>query len=297
VVPADDDRPLRGPSTFDNKNVWPQVDYLARVYRRTGLRRYGDAANRAIDYILKEQRDSGGWRGCDVQAITFNDFVMSGIMSTLKDAIEDRERYDFVGDARLAKVRKAYRRGLACMLACQVTLDGRLTTWGQQHHHKTLEPVRARTFEPAALTTAESAGVVRYLMSIDEPSPEVITAVQAAVAWFDGHKISGIRIAEVRAEPIRFPWHWCDFDRVEVEDPDAPPIWTRFYDLKEQKPLFCTRKRVLTRTYTNLSRERRTGYAWYGYWPAQVLEPYPDWQKKWAPEQNVLHNRGGGTAE
>jgi hypothetical protein len=33
------------------------------------------------------------------------------------------------------------------------------------------------------------------------------------------------------------------------------------------------------------------GYAWYGYWPAELLDKdYPTWREKWTPQRNVLKN-------
>ena len=278
-----------GRSTLDNRSTWAQVEYLARVCQQTGLRRYADSAIRGIEYILGEQRKSGGWRGSDVEAITFNDDVMTGVLQTLKAVIEDRELYGFTGDAMLERVNDSYDKGLTCVLNCQIKVGDRLTAWCQQHDHKTLKPIWARAFEPPSIVTEESVSVVRFLMSIKNPSPEVIESIQSAVAWFDHVKIHGLRIENIKAEPVKFNYHWSDVDRVEVKDPDAPPIWTRYYDLNTEKPIFCTRRRQITSNYTDLSRERRTGYSWYGYYPAKLLqEEYRSWQQKWAPGRDVL---------
>lgn len=133
---------------------------------------------------------------------------------------------------------------------------------------------------------------VRLLMEIDNPSPEVVRAVQSAVAWFDKVKITGLRIEKVPAEPVEFKYHYSDFDYVEVKDPNAPPLWARYYDLETERPIFCNRDGKITRNFSDLQRERRTGYPWYGYWPAKLLDKeYPVWQKKWAPDDNVLIDR------
>jgi hypothetical protein len=34
-----------------------------------------------------------------------------------------------------------------------------------------------------------------------------------------------------------------------------------------------------------VERERRDGYAWYNYSPQKILNKYPKWQQKWAPEK------------
>jgi hypothetical protein len=37
-----------------------------------------------------------------------------------------------------------------------------------------------------------------------------------------------------------------------------------------------------------VSRERRSGYAWYTDKPEKVLKKYPAWQKKWDSGNDVL---------
>ncbi len=49
-----------GSSTFDNRTTWSQIDYLARVYQQTAQQKYADSAIRGIEYLLDEQRESGG---------------------------------------------------------------------------------------------------------------------------------------------------------------------------------------------------------------------------------------------
>lgn len=276
-------------STLDNRNTWSQIDYLAQVHQRTRLEHYAEAARRAIDYLLENQNPSGGWRGFDVDAITFNDDVMAGVLQTLYAVATDSLRYFFVDENCRTRARQAYAAGIRCILRCQIKVDGRLTAWCQQHSHQDFAPVWARNFEPPAITAGESVGVVHLLMQIDNPSPEIIQAIQAAVAWFDRVKIAGLRNEKVPTAEIDFRYHFSDFDFVEVQDPAAPPIWTRFYDLQTEKPIFCTRQKEITENYTDLDRERRTGYAWYGYWPAKLFsKEYPAWQKKWAPGENML---------
>jgi PelA/Pel-15E family pectate lyase len=80
--------------------------------------------------------------------------------------------------------------------------------------------------------------------------PEVIAAVEGAVAWFEAAKITGIRLKERGSE------------RVLVEDSGAPPLWARFYDLKTGQPFFCDRDGVPKSTIAEIGSERRDGYAW-----------------------------------
>jgi PelA/Pel-15E family pectate lyase len=78
-------------------------------------------------------------------------------------------------------------------------------------------------------------------------------------------------------------FHSADFDRVVVNDPKAPPIWARFYELGTARPLFCNRDGKAVYSLAEVDRERRTGYGWYTYDPAKVLQTFPAWQRKWIP--------------
>ncbi len=147
-----------------------------------------------------------------------------------------------------------------------MTTHGRLTVWCAQHDEQTLEPRGARSFELASLSGSESARILRLLMSLENPSPDVIRAVDAGAAWFEASKLHGIR--EVRTSG----------DKKIVSDPDAPPIWARFYDLDTNRPFFCGRDGVKKNSLAEIEQERRAGYAWYGHWGTAVLDRYADWK-------------------
>jgi hypothetical protein len=109
-------------------------------------------------------------------------------------------------------------------------------------------------------------------------------AVQCAVAWFAEARLEGIR--QVRREDKSEPGGW---DIVIVKDASAPAMWARFYDIGTNKPIFCSRDGIPKATLAEISRERRTGYSWLGYYATDLLaEDYPAWRKKWAPDRNVL---------
>jgi len=286
----------RDGGTLDNSTTWTHVQYLAAVYQQTRLGRYAEAAGKGLRWIIGQQNErSGGWRGADVDAITFNDHVMAGVLQTLGAAGLDDERYGFVEPQTRDVARQAREKGIACVLRCQIRVGGQLTAWAQQHSHEDFAPVWGRSFEPPAITAKESVGVVRLLMEINDPPPEVVEAVQAAVTWFQKAKITGRRIERVPAEPAVLEGRFCDYDLVEVADPAAASLWTRFYDPENHGPIFCTRDGRITDRYADLDRERRTGYSFYGDWPADLLaRDYPHWRERWtgripAPEVPKNH--------
>ncbi|MCH2385981.1 MAG: pectate lyase, partial [Pedosphaera sp.] len=56
----DKERDKNRKSTFDNSATYTQIRNLAKSYKATENQRYRQAARRGLDYILREQRPSGG---------------------------------------------------------------------------------------------------------------------------------------------------------------------------------------------------------------------------------------------
>jgi PelA/Pel-15E family pectate lyase len=247
----------------------------------TELKRYRDAAIRGLEYILQEQRASGGWRGKDVDAITFNDDVMVGIMRLEQRIHEAAAHYDWVDPKLRSRLSHSLELAIEATLQCQIRIGGRKSAWCQQHDHLTFEPVGARSYELPSLTAQESAGVVRFLMELPNPSARVVAAVDSAIEWFESSKIEGLRIKSVPIKPVRFEHFTANFDRIEVRDPQAPLIWARFYDIETNSPFFCNRDGKKVYRLSDVHRERRVGYAWYGYWPAELIaRDYPAWKAR-----------------
>jgi PelA/Pel-15E family pectate lyase len=161
-------------------------------------------------------------------------------------------------------------RGLRCILDTQLKdAAGRKTTWCQQYDALTLKPCAARNFEPIADTAQESTSIVVFLMSLSKPSAEVVAAVNGAIDWFQ-------RAAQRDLVWVREP----SKNRGElVSRPGAPLLWARFYDPGTLTPIFGDRDRTIHYVLTEISAERRAGYAWYGTWPAAALATYQTWRK------------------
>jgi PelA/Pel-15E family pectate lyase len=188
------------------------------------------------------------------------------------------ELYEFVGAERRAAARRAFERGIGCILKCQIKVDGKLTVWCAQHDEKDYRPRPGRTFELVSLSGGESVGIVRLLMSLEKPSPEVVKAVEGAVAWFESAQLKGIRV--VLEKDGKSP---TGRNKVVIKDASAPPMWARFYEIGTNKPIFADRDGVAKYDLADIGYERRNGYAWLGYWPRKLVEQeYPAWKKKWA---------------
>ncbi|TWI05792.1 PelA/Pel-15E family pectate lyase [Luteimonas cucumeris] len=280
----------RNGGSFDNRNIYTQVEYLAAAFARSGDARYRDASLRGIDFILAQQLPScGGWPHTVPATqsyhphITIADDVTAGVLGTLRRVIMDEVLFGFVGADLREKVSAAVARGDACLLRLQLRRDGVLAGWAGQYDRDSLQPAQGRSFELPALAVQESVGVVRYLMSIPQPPPEVVAAIDGAVVWLHRIALAGQRIETFAATPERFQYHSASTDRRLVRDASAPPLWARFYDLQDDSVVLATREGVRVRDYAQIPRERRTGYEWYGYWPQSLLDrDYPRWKRQQA---------------
>lgn len=272
-------------STLDNRNTYSQIDYLARVYTLTKQSRYKNAAVKGLDYLLKTQKKNGGWRGWDVDAITYNDGVTTGVLELFLRINEGDIHYTWLDDAMKKKINLAFRKGIDVILRTQYTQQGIKTVWGQQHDNTTFLPVQARSFELPSLVSGESCGILRLLMEIPHPEPAVIEAVKAGVAWLEKNAIEGIRIEKVPVSKEQMTNPEYPYDRIVVEDPQAPRIWARFYELDTNRPFMANRDGKKVYRLADVAPERRVGYAWYTYAPESVLQAYPAWLKKTEAEQ------------
>lgn len=274
--------------SFDNRNIYTQLDYLATAYAMTGDARYRDGSLRGLRFTLAHQDPRcGGWPHTVPATqsyhphITIADDVTAGVLGTLRKVLTDARRYAFIDEALHARVRQAVERGDQCLLRLQVRRGDRLAGWAGQYDAQSLRPAQGRAFELPSIAAQESVGVVRYLMSIPQPSPEVVASVEGAVAWLRAVEIDGWRIETFDAPPEQFRYHRSSTDRRLVADPAATGLWARFYDLEDDSVVLATRDSQRVPRYEDIPRERRTGYAWYGDWPQRLLdEEYPRWKAR-----------------
>jgi PelA/Pel-15E family pectate lyase len=263
-------------ATFDNGATTGELRFLAQAFRATKDARCQQAFERGFDHLLQAQYPSGGWPQHHPPGrqyhrhITFNDSAMVRIMEFIRE-VTSTPGYAFVTEDRRRAAKAAFERGIECILRCQVVVNGKLTAWCAQHDELSYQPRPGRTYELISLSGAESAGILKLLMSLDSPSPEVIRAVRAGAEWFESVRIRGIRVVKV------------DGDKRVIEDAGAPRLWARFYELETNRPLFCGRDGVKKYRLAEIEAERRNGYAWYGDWGQPVARAFAQWSAKWCP--------------
>lgn len=264
--------------TFDNDSTIYELRFLALVIhagaKEPGAAAWRDSFARGLGYIFAAQYPNGGWpqiyplAGGYHDAITYNDDAMVHILELLHDTAGRRKEYAFVPAGLAAEAASRLTRGIQCVLATQLKdATGRPTVWGQQHDALTQQPCAARNFEPVSECSSESAGLVLFLMAIPQPSPEVIAAVDGAMAWFPARALRGVT--------------W-DRDATTgsglVPTAGAPDLWARFYEFGTGRPVFGERDRTVHYTVTELTLERRKGYGWYNSRAATLPAAYAKWR-------------------
>lgn len=266
--------------TIDNGATYTQMRYLARVYAATGLDRFKEGVLHGLDYLREAQYERGGWpqyyplREGYYSRITFNDGAMIGALGVLRDVAAGGPPFAFVPADHRAEAKAALARGIDAVLRMQIRQNGRLAAWCAQYDEETLKPAWARDYEPPSLSGAESVSIVRFLLSLEDPSPAIVAAVEGAIAWFRDVAIHGYRFEElVDAEGRE--------DRRIVRDPNAGPLWARFYELVTNRPIFLDRDSVFRYALSEIGQERRAGYCYYGGWAEELLaEEYPAWRAR-----------------
>ena len=256
--------------TFDNGATLGELRLLARAYNADADSQYKTAFLLGLNHVLEAQYPNGGWpqtfppgKGYP-RHITFNDNTMAGLMAFLRE-VSGKNDYAFLDQGLRVRCRASFDRGIECILKCQVRIDGKLTVWCAQHDEITFAPCNARSYELASLSGAESAGILKLLMSVENPTPEVRQAIESGAVWFRTHQVTGLRLDRSHG------------DRVAVADPNAPPLWARFYDLETGKPFYCDRDGIKKSDYNQVGRERRNGYSWLGSWGKEVEDAYRRW--------------------
>ncbi len=269
-----------GTNTIDNGATTTPLRFLALMVQATKDPGYRAAFDRGFDYLLAAQFQNGGWpqyfplRKGYYSHITYNDDAMVNVLALLRDASAAKPPFDFVDAPRRARAASAVARGIDCILRTQIKQNGKLTAWCAQHDETTLEPAWARNFEPPSLSGGESAGIVRFLMEIEQPTPEIIAAIESAMAWFQAVAIHGVRLEEFTGADGKR-------DKRVVADPKAGPLWARFYELGTNRPIFTGRDKVVRYALSEIEHERRNGYSYYVTGASSLLgKDYPRWRRR-----------------
>lgn len=225
------------------------------------------AFNRGVAWLVAAQFPSGCWpqvfplMGSYHDAATHNDDAMVNVVRFLRDVAKGAFAVASVS-ARLDAA-SAVTRALSCIVTQQVMVQGRRTTWAQQHDPLTHAPVLGRSYEIIGLTGREGARVTDLLMEEAAPSSAMVGAVYAAVAFYRATAIPDVRY---------------EGGTGLVPAVGSGPVWARLVEIGTNRPIFANRDGIVLYDF-NLLTDRRNGYAWYGTEPSTTLRTFETWAR------------------
>ncbi|MDR6403201.1 MULTISPECIES: pectate lyase [Chryseobacterium] len=264
-------------ATIDNNATSKEINILIKSYKTTKNPEYLKSAEKGISYLLLMQYKNGGFpqyypnSAIYRKQITYNDNAMINALTVLYNVAEGKNDFDVVDSKLKEKSKIAVQKGIECILKTQVLQKGIPSIWADQYNEITLQPDKARAFEPISLATGESVGIVKFLM-MQPVTPEIEKSVKAAIKWFKANKIEGYsyNVTKQNEKTVR----------ILAEDKNSV-IWARFYDINTNKPLFGDRDGSVKYNYNEVSEERRNGYSWFGDSPEKLIsKEFPKWLEK-----------------
>lgn len=281
----------KGRSCLDNGATTQEMCFLARVYSHTKDAKYRESFNKALNMIFKVQKAKGGWsqyyplsgNGSYHDYITFNDDLVTRVMKLLKDINDGMAEFDgLLSENMLAKCQDSYNLALDMVLRAQVDDNGYPSAWCAQHDPDDLLPAHGRPHEHPSVSGSESAKLLSFLMTLDNPSAKVQKCIVSAVKWFDKHKIPNKKVVDFNNPDGQK-------DRRVVDAPGSD-MWGRFIQFGGATAEKVYKKYVdklktfnKTRTYT------QDGKA-YSYKEHEIAEMSYDPSKAYQPIFGIYDN-------
>lgn len=277
-------RKKREHSCLDNYATTQEMRFLAHVYRYNKDERYRTSFLRGLEMILAAQKGCGGWsqywplsgKGSYQDYITFNDDLMTNIMLLLRDVYQNEGDFrDMADEATRTRCREAFDKGVACILRCQIDDEGVPSVWCAQHDTVTFLPAEGRPHELPTFCGSESAALLEFLMSIENPSKDLQAAIDAAVVWLDTHKIADKAIEKYT--------NAAGEDDRRIVDQPGNALWGRFIQLggktaKKTQKLFVKHLEARNKTRKVVYKGKEYQYmevdnARESYDPSQAYQP------------------------
>lgn len=220
-------------SCFDNVATTQEMRFLAKVWQGCKVEKYRESFEDALLLIFKAQKQVGGWSqyyplsGNDSYQdyITFNDDLMTNIMKLLRDIYNNEGDFkDIVDETLRNQCKEAFDKGLECIIKCQVDDNGTPAAWCAQHDTIDYLPTEGRPHELPSISGYESASLLSFLMTIENPSEELQNTITTAVDWLSNH------VYRKNAKIEDFTNTSGEKDR-HIVDATNSDIWARFIQI------------------------------------------------------------------
>ena len=282
-------------SCLDNTATTQEMRFLAKVWQKTGIGKYKDSFTKALNMIFKAEKGCGGWSqywplqggGSYWDYITFNDDLMTNVMRLLQEIAAGKGDFaNIADDAARKHCSEAVKRAIDVIIKCQVDDNGVKAAWCAQHDTVNFQPAVGRPHELPSISGSESASLLSYLMTIEDPSEELQQTIHTAVAWLDAHKIDGKAVEDYTNANGQKDRH--------VIDKAGSAVWGRFIQLGGETGRKTYESFFNMLKSRNKSRSYTTGGKTYTYTEYEIASKSYDPDKAYQPifaiyDDNLQH--------
>lgn len=216
-----------GHSTFDDDISQGALSFLMSLDQELDEDWLTDAVELGLSFMTESQFENGAWPQWYPLQGGYHDlytFNDNAINDCIRIMLKAHRLYGREEFLKSAEV------GGGFIIASQLAPPQ--AGWAQQYSLD-MKPAWARKFEPPGVCSAATAGNIRTLVDlyVHTKDEKYLSPIPAAIEWLRKSKIGGI-------------------------------LWSRFYELGTNKPIFGDHDGKVHYTYEEISEERKKGYAW-----------------------------------
>jgi PelA/Pel-15E family pectate lyase len=256
-------RNYRHHASYDDNTMQGTMQFLLKLYNETTDVKYLNSLNTGFDHLERHQYERGSW-----PQETNYIYPYYHIYSTLNDGLME-DMFDMyllainVFPERKTEFRAIIDKAFDWLELVQGNggTGDQIGGWAQQYDFDD-QPCWARAFEPPALESSGTAGLVNKFIELYcfFNDTKYLDPIPAAITWLNNSKVNYTE------------------DEVEIEG------WSRLYELETNTPIFGLAdggpKEEPQYSYVPV----RDGYSWYGTWGNSAID---NWEHLVDMEYNI----------
>lgn len=234
---------MKDVSSIYNGATTAELKYLAKYITadKPENSKYQDAFVKGIKYLLSTQLDNGGWTMNPGSGSGFNANIEVGnnamieVLALLSDiAVLNNQDYVFARKAmNVDEIKSAVQKGNDFIVKSQISNNNKKAGWASQYDNSG-NVTMGHTYERESVSSYTTKAVIDYLMTIHNPSQEIIDAVESSYSW-----LKDVKIADKEQEIVKDTSMNNGFDVYLV---DGSGTWASNYVYEEStesyRPLY-----------------------------------------------------------
>ena len=220
-----------GNATFDDEATKHCSEFLLRIYLEKKDPTIYEALKKAIGFYLQSQYDNGGWpqRYPLMYSHPFRGKADYSSFVTINDDVIP-ENIDFLiqcyTSLGMEELKEPILRAMHCLRDLQQPLP--LAGWADQYTVEDLKPAHARSYEPRAVNTGTTLGMIRLMISYYKLTGDksYLQGIPNAIRFLESQELPKEWAAQVRRRPLQ----------------EGEILMARFINPDDQKPMYVHRK-------------------------------------------------------